>query len=52
MKNHSGLDSNEYILDEPQQIGAARDNLWMIELVVLDVNKFITTIAYMEVTVV
>lgn len=52
MKNHSGLDSNEYILDEPRQIGAARDNLWMVELVVLDVNKFITTIAYMEVTVV
>jgi hypothetical protein len=52
LENSSGLNTTEYEVAEPTVIGDPIDNYWMVKITIRDVNKFTTTIAYIETTVI
>jgi hypothetical protein len=48
MDNRSGLNTTEYFIPPPKAIGNPADELWIVELNILDINKFTTTISYVD----
>ncbi|UCH88037.1 MAG: hypothetical protein JSV49_07140 [Thermoplasmata archaeon] len=48
LKNQSGLNQSEYYIAAPSVIGDPIDNFWRIDVTIRDVNKFTTTISYVE----
>ena len=48
LDNRSRLNSSEYAIMAPYTVGDPDDEYWMIEVVIRDVNKFSSTIAFVD----